>query len=178
MCVIIVRFSLVICTQYTYRLSDALTFEKHLCRYNCSFGLNDKRGKNPTKRRVNSFVKIRGCQCHSIVKVMVSNPNVAILTYNNYEHKDTQGFPCHGRHDTLGEPRSMHKTRFSRDIISYVESCFYFDMPVDSMCKMHINKHVDIDATNQDRYLFLCRKDVENIYNQENISFTKKMSEV
>ena len=96
---------------------------------------------------------------------MVSNPDVAILTYNNHEHKDTQGLPCHGRHDTSGEPRSMHKTRLSRDIISYVESCFYFDVPVDSMCKMHINKHVDIDASNRDRDFFLCRKDVENIYN-------------
>lgn len=97
---------------------------------------------------------------------MVSNPDVAILTYNNHEHKDTQGLPCHGRHDTSGEPRSMHKTRLSRDIISYVESCFYFDVPVDSVCKMHINKHVDIDATNRDRDFFLCRKDVENIYNR------------
>ena len=85
-------------------MSDALTFEKHLCRYNCSFGPNDKRGKNPTKQRVNLFVKRRGFQCHFILKVMVSNPDVAILTYNNYEHKDAQGLPCHGRHDTLGEP--------------------------------------------------------------------------
>ena len=77
-----------------------------------------------------------------------------------------QGLPCHGRHDTSGEPRSMHKTWMSRDIVSYVESCLYFDVPVIAVCKIHINKHVDMDVVDQDRDLFLCRKDVVIIYNR------------
>jgi hypothetical protein len=77
-----------------------------------------------------SFVKKRGCQCHFIVKVMVQNPNVAILTYNVYDHEDGNGWPCHGQHDTSGEARSMHKPRLSRDMVSYVESCYFLEVPL------------------------------------------------
>ena len=34
-----------------------------------------------------------------------------------------------------------------------------------STCKMYIKKHVNMDATSRDRDLFLCGKDVVNIYN-------------
>ena len=60
----------------------------------------------------------------------------------------------------------MHKIGLSRDNIYYVESCFYFDVLVDSVCKMNIYKHVYIDAKNCDRDFLLWRKDVENIYNR------------
>lgn len=95
---------------------------------------------------------------------MVQNPEAAILTYNLYEHEDKQGWPCHGLHDTSGEARSLHKPKLSRDIVSYVESCFFLEVPVDSVCKMHINKHINLDATARDRDFFLSRKDVANIY--------------
>ena len=95
---------------------------------------------------------------------MVNSPEIEILTYNNYEHNNTQGRPCHGIHDSLGDPRSMHKPRLSRDIVSFVESCFYFDVPIDSVSKIHINKHLDMDVADLDRYFFLSRKHVANIY--------------
>jgi hypothetical protein len=144
-----------------------LMFQTLLCSYTCSYGPEDKREKHtdPKKRRT-SFVKKRGCQCHFIVKVMVQNPNVAILTYNVYDHEDGNGWPCHGQHDTSGEARSMYKPRLSRDMVSYVESCYFLEVPVDSVCKMHIKKHVDMDATARERDFFLSRKDVVNIYNR------------
>ena len=91
-----------------YHLLYVLTFQTLLCCYTCSYGPEDKRGKHKKKQRT-SFVKKKGCQCHFIVKVMVQDPDVAILTYNVYDHEDGEGWPCHGQHDTLGEVRSMHK---------------------------------------------------------------------
>jgi hypothetical protein len=61
-----------------------------------------------------------------MVKVMVQSPNIEILTYNMYENEDENGWSYHGKHDTSGESRSKHKPRLSRDIVSYVESCFFF----------------------------------------------------
>ena len=95
---------------------------------------------------------------------MVNTPEVAIWTYKSYEHEDVRGWPCHKNNDTWGEPISMHKKRILRDIVSFVESCFYIYVPLDLMCKMHINKHVDMDVGDRDRDFFLSRKDVADIY--------------
>ena len=38
------------------------------------------------------------------------------------------------------------------------------DVLVDSVCKIHIKKHVNLDATARDRDFFLSRADVANIY--------------
>ena len=94
---------------------------------------------------------------------MVQNPKATILTYNLYEHEDKQGCPCHGLHDTSGETRSFHNTKLSRDIISYVGNCFCYVL-VDSVSKMHIKKHVNLDAIADDRDLFLSRIFFVNIY--------------
>ena len=94
--------------QVFYHLLYVLTFQALLCSYTCSYGPEDKRGKNTKKQRI-SFEKKKGVQCHFIVKVMVQDPDIAILTYNVYDHEDGEGWPCHGQHDTLGEARSMHK---------------------------------------------------------------------
>ena len=77
----------------------------------------------------------RGCQCHFIVKVMVDNPDIAILAYNMYEHEDGEGWPCHGQHDTSGDARTLHRPRLSRDIVAYVESCFSLVVPIDTVYK-------------------------------------------
>ena len=114
------------------------------CSYHCSFGPEDKRGQQSTKRKT-SFVQKRGFQCHFIVKVMVDNPNIEILTYNMYEHEDGEGWhedgegwPCHGQHDTSGDARTLHRPRLSRDIVAYVESCFSLGVPIDIVYKIHI----------------------------------------
>jgi len=55
-----------------------------------------------------------------------SNPRYNILTYNMYEHEDEEGLPCHGKHDTSGEPRPMPKPRLSRDMVTLgigISSC-------------------------------------------------------
>lgn len=115
-------------------------------------------------KRRSSFVKKRGFQCHSIVKFMVQIHKITIIKYNMYKHVDTQGWPCHGKHDNSGHPRSLHQPKLSSDMVSYVESCFFLEVSVDSICKMHVKKYIDIYATSRDMDLFLCRKDVVNIY--------------
>jgi hypothetical protein len=47
-----------------------------------------------------------------------------------------------------------------------VESCFFFlEVPIHTVCKMHIKKCADMDVVYRYRDFFLCRKDVANIYN-------------
>ena len=96
---------------------------------------------------------------------MFQRPDGAIITYNMYDHEDGKGWPCHGKKNTLGDDGPQRKPRLSRDMISYIESCFFLQVPIDSVCKMHIKKYIDIDATTRDRGFLLCRKDTINIYN-------------
>jgi len=135
-----------------------------MCSYQCSYGPQDKREQS-TKRRT-PFVQKRGCQCHFIVKIMVQSPEIAILTYNMSEHEDGEGWPCHGQHDTSCEARTLHKPKLSRDIVSYVESCFHMGVSIDSVYKLHVKRHIDMDAVARDRDFFLSRKDIVNIYNR------------
>jgi hypothetical protein len=41
----------------------------------------------------------------------------------------------------------------------------FFEVAIDTVCKMNIKKYVDMDAVDRDRDFFLCIKDVVNIYN-------------
>jgi hypothetical protein len=50
-------------------------------------------------------------------------------------------------------------------MVFYVESYYFLEVPVESVCKMHMKKNVDIDATSRKIDFFLRRKDVVNIYN-------------
>ena len=147
-----------------YHLSYVLTYQNLFCSYTCSYGPEDKREEWKTTPR-RSIVKKRGCQCHFIIKVMVQDPDVAIITYNMYDHEDGQGWPCHGKRDTLGDDGPKTKPILSRDMMSYWESLFFLQVPSGSVCKMHIKKYVDIHATTRDRDFFLHRKDIVNIYN-------------
>ena len=72
-----------------------------------------------------------------------------------YDHEYGEGWPCHGKNDISGDARSLHKPRLSRDMISYVESCFFLQVPIESICKMHIKKYIDIDSRDRDRDFFL-----------------------
>ena len=78
---------------------------------------------------------------------MVQSPHIAILTYNMYEHEDEQGWPCHGQLDTSGNARTLHKPKLSRDIVSYVESCYFLGVPPDSVYKMHVKRKKSINST-------------------------------
>jgi hypothetical protein len=57
---------------------------------------------------------------------MVQSPDIEIPTYNMDEHKDENGWPCHGKHDTSGESRSMYKPSLSRDMVLYMENYIFW----------------------------------------------------
>ena len=97
---------------------------------------------------------------------MVQDPNTAVITYNQYDHEDGQGWPCHGKDNTSSDDVIEKKPKLSKDMISYIESCYFLELPIDSVCKIHIKKYLDIDATSRDRDFFLRRKDVVNIYDR------------
>ena len=97
---------------------------------------------------------------------MVQDPNIAVITYNQYDHEDGQGWPCHGKHSNLSDDVTERKARLLKDMISYLESCYFIELPIDSVCKMHIKKYIDIDATTRDRDFFLRRKEIVNVYNR------------
>ena len=82
---------------------------------------------------------------------MVQSPNIAILTYNMYENEDEQGWPCLGKLDNSSEARTLHKPKPTKDIVSYVESCYLLGVSIDSTNKMYIDRHVDMDPTIRDR---------------------------
>lgn len=90
--------------------SYVFNFQTFLCNYSYSYGPNNKRRQNEMKRR-SSFVKKRGFQCHFNVKFMGQIHEIAIITYNTYEHEDSQGWPFHGQHDTSGHARSVHQPK-------------------------------------------------------------------
>ena len=60
----------------------------------------------------------------------------------------------------------MHRPKLSRDIVSYVESCFSLGVPIDTVYKFHVKRHVDMGVAARDRDFFLSRKDIVNIYNR------------
>ena len=107
--------------------SYVLSFQTFLCSYSCSYRPDDRSGEDEVKQKY-SFVKKRGCQCYFIVKLMVQILEFAIITYNMYEHIDSQGLPCRGQNDTLGPTRVLHQKKLSRDLVSYVEICFFLDV--------------------------------------------------
>jgi hypothetical protein len=100
------------------------------------------------------------------VNVKNKDPEITILTYNTYDHEYEEGWPCHGRHDKSQEARSLRKPRLSREIVSFVESCFFMEVSIDVVYEKHIQRHLDMDVEDHDRDFLLTRKDVANIYNR------------
>ncbi|PNX56362.1 zinc ion binding protein, partial [Trifolium pratense] len=70
--------------------------------YWCSFGPDDPRKGGvvpPKKKNAGRPNTKRGCTCHFIVKRLIAEPSVALITYNNDKHVDEKGLPCHGPQD-------------------------------------------------------------------------------
>jgi len=92
-------------------------------------------------------------------------PGVAIITYNEYLHEDCNGWPCHGKHDRSGDPKSLSTPRLSKDIQSMIKTLCELGVPVDTIFERHILDGLFGSAMGA-RDLNLCRKDVSNIFNR------------
>ncbi|VVB04077.1 unnamed protein product [Arabis nemorensis] len=99
-----------------------------ILEYWCSFGLDDNRKGSLRPSRSTYVLKKnnagrpnskRGCRCHFIVNLLIVEPTVALIIYNNDKHVDEKGLPCHGPQDKKAAgTRAMCNTRI-RDYESH-----------------------------------------------------------
>ena len=69
---------------------------------------------------------------------MAGKPNVAIITYNMYEHEDKDGWPCHRQFDRSSEPRMMYAPRLSREMVLSVEAMYEMGSSIYMVCEQHM----------------------------------------
>ena len=86
------------------------------------------------------------------------------MAYNAYDHENEHGWTCQGQHDKYDDAKALYCPKLSRNIVNYVERCFYMGVPIDVVCQMHVEQHVEIDVEQCSRYFFLTNKYVANIY--------------
>lgn len=106
---------------------------------------------------------MRGCLCHFTVKRLYMRPVLALIIYNQRNHVDKSGAPCHGLldQDALGT-RAMYAPRISEDLRQKVMSMLHIGIPLDAIIQHHadvVHKH----GGPQNRDDFLTRNDVRNM---------------
>lgn len=116
------------------------------------------KGSRPGRRHM-----MRGCLCHFTVKRLYTRPFLALIIYNQRNHVDKSGAPCHGilDQDALGT-RAMYAPRISEDLRQKVMSMLHVGISLDTIIQHHadvVQKH----GGPQHRDDFLTRNDVRNM---------------
>ncbi|KAH7845854.1 hypothetical protein Vadar_006700 [Vaccinium darrowii] len=143
--------------------------------YWCSYGPEDYRdtesggdgpnnkpasgkGSRPGRRHM-----MRGCLCHFTVKRLYTRPFLALIIYNQRNHVDKTGAPCHGMldQDALGT-RAMYAPRISEELRQKVMSMLYVGMSLDKIMQHHTGE-VERHGGPHNRDDFLTRNDVRNM---------------
>ncbi|PQM33429.1 uncharacterized protein Pyn_40051 [Prunus yedoensis var. nudiflora] len=85
------------------------------------------KGSRPGRRHM-----MRGCICHFTVKRLYTRPLLALIIYNQRNHVDKSGSPCHGilDQDAMGT-RAMYAPRISEEQRQKVMSMLYVGIPLD-----------------------------------------------
>lgn len=106
---------------------------------------------------------MRGCLCHFTVKRLYTRPLLALIIYNQRNHVDKTGAPCHGLldRDALGT-RAMYAPRISEDLRQKVMSMLYVGISLDTVIQHHMEL-VREHGGPHNRDDFLTRNDVRNI---------------
>lgn len=106
---------------------------------------------------------MRGCLCHFTVKRLYSRPFLALIIYNQQNHVDKTGAPCHGilDQDALGT-RAMYAPRISEELRQKVMSMLYVGMSLDNIMQHHMGE-VERQGGPHNRDDFLTRNDVRNM---------------
>ncbi|WOK99140.1 hypothetical protein Cni_G07852 [Canna indica] len=116
--------------------------------YWCSFGPDDHRkggvvrpSRNYTAKRKTPAGRPntkRGCVCHFIVKRLIAEPSVALVIYNQDNHVDKKGSPCHGPLDAKSVgTRAMFAPYISDELRLQVMSLLYVGVPVETIMQRH-----------------------------------------
>ncbi|KAM7274630.1 hypothetical protein ACFE04_016496 [Oxalis oulophora] len=145
--------------------------------YWCSYGPEDYRDADSAVRGDASNVKpatgkgsrpgrrhmMRGCLCHFTVKRLYIRPLLALIIYNQREHVDKTGAPCHGKldRDAMGT-RAMYAPRISEELRQKVMSMIYAGVSLDNIIQHHMEL-VQGHGGPHNRDDFLTRNDVRNM---------------
>ncbi|KAG8375530.1 hypothetical protein BUALT_Bualt10G0109300 [Buddleja alternifolia] len=151
------------------------TFEVILV-YWCSYGPEDYRD-NESHIGENSSIKpasgkgsrpgrrhmMRGCICHFTVKRLYNRPQLALIIYNQRNHVDKTGAPCHGILDeeAVGT-RAMYAPRISDELRQKVMSMIHVGISLDNIVQHHMEE-VQRHGGPHNRDDFLTRNDVRNM---------------
>ncbi|XP_048436370.1 uncharacterized protein LOC103965988 [Pyrus x bretschneideri] len=116
------------------------------------------KGSRPGRRHM-----MRGCLCHFTVKRLYTRPLLALIIYNQRNHVDKSGSPCHGilDQDAMGT-RAMYAPRISEEQRQKVMSMLYVGIPLDNIIQHHMEL-VQGHGGPHNRDDFLSRNDVRNM---------------
>lgn len=145
-------------------------------RYWCSYGPEDYRDVEPHIGEISSTKPatgkgsrpgrrhmMRGCLCHFTVKRLYTRPLLALIIYNQRNHVDKAGAPCHGIHDQEAKgTRAMYAPRISEELRQKVISMLYVGISLDAIVQHHMEE-VQRHGGPHNRDDFLTRNDVRNM---------------
>ncbi|XP_050207381.1 uncharacterized protein LOC126656803 [Mercurialis annua] len=116
------------------------------------------KGSRPGRRHM-----MRGCLCHFTVKRLYTRPLLALVIYNQRQHVDKTGSPCHGILDlnAVGT-RAMYAPRISEELRQKVLSLLYVGISLDNVIQHH-SEIVQGHGGPHNRDDFLTRNDVRNM---------------
>ncbi|KAF9616838.1 hypothetical protein IFM89_032688 [Coptis chinensis] len=116
------------------------------------------KGSRPGRRHM-----MRGCLCHFTVKRLYTRPLLALIIYNQQNHVDKTGVPCHGvlDRDAMGT-RAMYAPRISEELRQKVMSMLYVGISLDNIIQHHVGE-VERHGGPSSRDDFLTRNDVRNM---------------
>lgn len=106
---------------------------------------------------------MRGCLCHFTVKRLYTRPLLALIIYNQRNHVDRTGAPCHGLldRDAVGT-RAMYAPRISEVLRQRIMSMLYVGISLDNIIQHH-TEEVERHGGPSNRDDFLSRNDVRNM---------------
>lgn len=106
---------------------------------------------------------MRGCLCHFTVKRLYSRLFLALIIYNQQNHVDKTGAPCHGilDQDALGT-RAMYAPRISEELRQKLMSMLYVGMSLDNIMQHHMGE-VERQGGPHNHDDFLTCNDVRNM---------------
>ncbi|KAL2525513.1 zinc ion binding [Abeliophyllum distichum] len=116
------------------------------------------KGSRPGRRHM-----MRGCLCHFTIKRLYTRPLLALIIYNQRNHVDKTGAPCHGILDqeAVGT-RAMYAPRISEELRQKVMSMLHVGISLDTIIQHHIEQ-VQRHGGPHNRDDFLTRNDVRNM---------------
>lgn len=106
---------------------------------------------------------MRGCLCHFTVKRLYTRPLLALIIYNQRNHVDKSGAPCHGILDqeAVGT-RAMYAPRISEELRQKVMAMLHAGVSLDTIVQHHMEE-VQRHGGPHNRDDFLTRNDVRNM---------------